>query len=70
MILWLWGNLSGDFGHLGGLANVRNLVDEMKQKLSFVNIFFLNLVCVPTNKPTYKKEYCVVDEELISCQKH
>jgi hypothetical protein len=39
MILWLWGSLSGDFDHLGGLVDVRDHVDERKQKLSFSDIF-------------------------------
>jgi hypothetical protein len=67
MILWLWGSLNGDSDHLGGLANVRNLINEKTQNLSFVNVFLLNLICVLANKLTYKEEYFVVDEKLISC---
>ncbi len=51
MILWLWGSLSGDFDHLGGLADVQDFVDKRKQKLSFLSILLLSLVCVPPNKP-------------------
>jgi hypothetical protein len=44
MILWLWGSLSRDFDHLGGLADVQDFVDKRKQKLSFLSIFLLSLV--------------------------
>jgi hypothetical protein len=68
MILWLWGSLSGDFDHFGGLANVRNLIDKRKQKLSFLSIFYFSLVYVLANyKPAYKNEYSIVNEELRSC---
>jgi hypothetical protein len=64
MILWLWGNLSGDFDHLGGFTNVRHLIDERKHKLSFLSIFLFSLVCVPANKPTYIRNILLLMKNL------
>ncbi len=57
------------FDHLGGLADVQDFVDKRKQKLSFLSIFLLSLVCVPPNKPVKMIKYFVADE-VPRCQRH
>jgi len=64
MILWLWGSLSGDFDHLGGFTNVRDLIDERKHILSFLSIFLFSSICVHANKPTYRRNILLLMKNL------